>query len=833
MQRLSKSRWIIGLLLHVAFFAVVTKTFAVETEPSPCSLQARVFDADGNEYNDRTPGIEIYVFLWQKIGDGDYVRGTNGNPVVHSPDGSSWKRIGASYLRDPGWTSEWPVKHDVSPGEYRFSFIVHKIFTTWEGPPGTRESGSGANHGRVTDVNGYGAPKRIFGWGLSDVILVEPGESEKVMNLRPDAGPKVRIRTTFFPDPAAVSATISQEEKEVLPQRYREASEITMRIFRDDNFSTDRYLESGSYGIPWYVDFDRMKPGRYFVHFFRGVTPTETGTTAATDVFSFDVTESGPNDFVFTPKKSLAENAPWQVVGTVRDENGRPLPKVSVAIVESRLASGFSFHPACEQFSTATDDEGKYRLAVNPAPSQSGAIFDAKTNQWRWGFRVQQALIGATRGYQDLGNKSISSRRGDLIFLGELATDELKKELVDRKEEKILVSMNEPVTVDFTLPPQEPEIPWRELNTNPERRKRRLEILESRKRSNDSDAKKLFREIVLPNSLNGRFVEAMEVGARISTTLTTEKPTFMLNEPIELSWNIANGNNVDVSVMLDENMGDPTEVWAVSAAGDVIMDKEQLVVMHSGPIYFERLLPKKSFSYKIFLPDKFAISKPGRYTINVVRNLSVQRIEPAKDERSRRWFGESTSWESVSVPVSASVTIDVVPTDPVALGKQINELVRVIQGRDKTKKYDDAEKALQVLCAIDDERAVPCLVGEIREDNYSFAYHSLGALSKFKSDAALKGIKKAFKFSDHNLLLSAAYAMAAGKHPNAVAELLENQNHSNYSVRLIVVQSADKMDHETALEMLRNHFDDDGGEGVVGREARRIYDELTAPKTKQ
>jgi hypothetical protein len=177
----------------------------------------------------------------------------------------------------------------------------------------------------------------------------------------------------------------------------------------------------------------------------------------------------------------------------------------------------------------------------------------------------------------------------------------------------------------------------------------------------------------VPNSLNKNYVEAMEIASKISTTLTADKKEFMLNEPIKLKWNIANGSEFDVSVMLDENMGEEsaTEVWAVSEEGEVLLERERFGWRHSGPIHYKNIAPKSTVPYEIFLPDKFAIPKPGRYTVNVFRNLYVRRIEPPKDERDRRDWTEYERWTEVSVPIVASMTIDVVPNDPDKLGKQI------------------------------------------------------------------------------------------------------------------------------------------------------------------
>lgn len=815
--------------LFFVFFGIMVKTLsAADAEKPTCSLQARVFDAEGHEFLDRAAGVQVFAFLWQKIDAEERVQGTDWQPVVHCPDGSSWRRIGMFFLRDPGWTSEWPVKMDVSPGEYRFSFTVHKIFTKWEGPPGTSETTSGASHDRVTDVDGYASPKRICGWGLGDAITISADDKEKTVDLHPDDGPKVRLRTTFLPPPESTADDL--ETKNGL-QGFRESSSITMRIFREENFSPDLFFESNPFGIPWYVDFDRMKPGRYSVHFYRGATPPETGTTAATDVFSFEVTEDGPNEFVFTPEKSLAENATWQVVGTVRDENGKPMPNVQLS-ASGLMTPGGDVFSVSEDASAWTDAEGKYRLILTPSPSQSGAVFDAETKRWRWEFRLQQATPRASYyRYRSL-DAGTPDRKGDLILLGEFATDDLKKQLAERQEDTIPVEMNRPAIVDFTMPPRGPEIPLQELNANPERRKQRFESLESLKTLAGSDSYKLFRELVLPNSLNRNYVEATEIALTMSATLTAEQPAFLFDEPVELKWNIANGSEYDVSVMLDENMGNSTVVWATSDDGEVLLESERFGWAHSGPVYYERIGPKSSLPYEIFMPEKFAFPKPGRYTINVARSLSVQRIEPPKDDHvSWRWR-RSGHWAAVYTPLFSSVTLEIVATDPVKLGEQIDELIRKIQGRKESKNYGEAEKALKRLCAIDDERVVPCLVEEIRGDNYSYAFQAIGALAKFKCDAAFEGIKKALKLSDSNLLLSAAYALQKSKHPEAIAELLKNQNHSSDSVRLIVVQSAKKMDRETALDMLRKRFDDPGGwEGSVGKEARRIYKELTDEKS--
>jgi len=59
--------------------------------------------------------------------------------------------------------------------------------------------------------------------------------------------------------------------------------------------------------------------------------------------------------------------------------------------------------------------------------------------------------------------------------------------------------------------------------------------------------------------------------------------------------------------------------------------------------------------------------------------------------------------------------------------------------------------------------------------------------------------------------------------------LTNNHNHPNPYVRVVVIQSARKMEREAALSMLKEHFDDhpDGANMPdVGANARQMYKSL-------
>jgi len=639
------------LLAVLLLFAAVAVA-ETDSEKPLCTLLVRAFDADGKQFqfttqfNQARPEFHVVVFLWQKIVDSEFVQVTKRQePIVRSPDGSTWQRVAVAHLGIPGWQPQWGLYKKVEPGEYRLSFTIR--------------------NNSPNDGKGCAEPERIRGWGLSDVIVVAPGEESKTVDIHPDTGPKVRIRTAFFPDPAADTKPDDDNE---------EARNMEIRIFREENFVTDR-LEMGQYGIPRYVDFDQMKPSKYHVLFYQRRVPPESGTTAATDVFSFEVTEDGPNDFVFTPDKSLAKNAVWQILGTVRDEKGTPLPNIDVTLtgpVPPGVVENFE-DVSWNHDHSKTDAEGKYHFVVEPSMSQFGVSFDP-TNRWRWGFRVQQATIQVAYPYPSVA----PDREQDVIIFGELATDELKKQIVDRSKNVVFVEMNKPAVIDFTLPPQGQKIPWEELEKNPERRKKRFDTLQRRKTYTDSDSYKLFREVVLPNSLNREYVEAATIGSKISATLTTDKPVYTTKESVNLTWNIVNGSDYDVLIMTDEAMmGDSATVWVESDTGEFFLEHEQHWRTHDGPVRCERIPPKGSFAYKINPPYDYLTAglaglpglpakglQPGRYTFNVARNLPVRRIEPAKDDK--RWVDwHDPGWMSVSVPICSSVTVDVVlPDEP-------------------------------------------------------------------------------------------------------------------------------------------------------------------------
>ena len=164
----------------------------------------------------------------------------------------------------------------------------------------------------------------------------------------------------------------------------------------------------------------------------------------------------------------------------------------------------------------------------------------------------------------------------------------------------------------------------------------------------------------------------------------------------------------------------------------------------------------------------------------------------------------------------ASGMLTVKPCDEEAFGKLIEHWGEQAM----TESY---ENAIGKLVHIEDKRVIPWL---IKAADGRSSFYAMSALTKFDDDAALATIAKDLESSDDAKSNSASANLARSAHPEAIGILLKNHRHPNFSVRMRAVQAASKMERGAALKMLREHFDDSGGDGVVGSEARRIYKEL-------
>jgi len=152
---------------------------------------------------------------------------------------------------------------------------------------------------------------------------------------------------------------------------------------------------------------------------------------------------------------------------------------------------------------------------------------------------------------------------------------------------------------------------------------------------------------------------------------------------------------------------------------------------------------------------------------------------------------------------------------------------------------DASEEAIRYLAAIEDERVIPFFNEALDSDSYGLKFAALTALAKFRSDDALRGIKKemTIQASDMmangtteevagqlaaNLRHAAAVALSNSPHPQAQSLLLSMWKDRYYGVRIDVLHALGKMDTPESLQMLRKMADD--ANEIVRNEALRYID---------
>jgi len=191
-----------------------------------------------------------------------------------------------------------------------------------------------------------------------------------------------------------------------------------------------------------------------------------------------------------------------------------------------------------------------------------------------------------------------------------------------------------------------------------------------------------------------------------------------------------------------------------------------------------------------------------------------------------------------------------IPLTPDPLPPNVGELIEQLGAKMLERpNHDSSREAADALSLIDDERVIPWYVKLAVTRVYSAKFIALSRLSRFDTDAALEGIQSCMAVrgedfdypssptvhegSARNIRVSAAYALARCRHPQAKPLLLTMQDDPHSSVRLIVLQTFGKQD---VNEPNAREVDDliekllDDPDGMVRRQAKE-YQELRKNKS--
>ena len=413
-----------------------------------------------------------------------------------------------------------------------------------------------------------------------------------------------------------------------------------------------------------------------------------------------------------------------------------------------------------------------------------------------------------------------------MIVVGDYATPEevaeLKKRFAEENYDVVFVEKDRPYRIDLVVSPKPQFDLWQFYRDNREGKDLPEDFIPPSwlDRPNywvgkaESDRRyEIFRKLILPYTMNTAYKEAMELDDKVTVSLRFPKQEIMVGEPMVFDYVVRNDSDVDLSITVGgdyRGSGRPTSftMRAVRQDGDTEKTVYEIpVIMNMGGLMHGENIAANGgeYAFDLCLSCWLELKEPGEYRIDVARHL-----RPSPED----WMSLTPS-TTPFVLRTASGILTVQPFDYDAFGQLIEKWGKQATATDI--KYDEREKAVNKLAHVEDERVIPWLI----------QIESLHALTKFNDDAALAAIAKDIDSSDNNKSHSSAANLSRSVHPEAVNILLKHQDHPNYSVRLTVVQAAQKMEREVALEMLRQRFNDPGWEGNVGKEARRIYTEIT------
>jgi hypothetical protein len=294
-------------------------------------------------------------------------------------------------------------------------------------------------------------------------------------------------------------------------------------------------------------------------------------------------------------------------------------------------------------------------------------------------------------------------------------------------------------------------------------------------------------------------------GWALEVRVVPERRTFMVGEPIYMTFKVRNSSVVDL--LLPEGGDYRNRLGRPNRYRCVVQPRggKPLPLVDSGPAFggisSNRQLPAGgAFARELFLPT---CSRP----------LEVIRFTP----------NARPSWQLKGPRVTARASVTVTPTDAGRMGTLIQELGGLLLAANS----EHARKAGQALATIHDPRAVAHWIKALETRGYGVKLQAIRALGAFKSDAALGGLKHCRADRNTNVRQTCAQALAESPHPKAWPALLSMKADSYQGVRLTVLHALAKRPCAQAARLLRQMAKD--RDRVVRGEAQRYLKRCRKP----
>jgi HEAT repeats len=341
---------------------------------------------------------------------------------------------------------------------------------------------------------------------------------------------------------------------------------------------------------------------------------------------------------------------------------------------------------------------------------------------------------------------------------------------------------------------------------------------------------------VAPGALAAAADKAAPVTFEVSAV--PEKTEFMLGEPGYVLFKVVDKSDRDRRIMVGgdyrNRLGRP-DSFKVEVIGSDFMKVPQpdAGARMGGIMHSEKLPAKGEYTFRLFLPHWATFEKPGKYTMIIRRKLEL--VPDNKVDAFRQ--------QADVVEVATATTITIVPQDKAKLGKIIAELGEQMVDR----KSDKAERAEQMMAAIQDERVIPWYVKLAEMPHSSPRLAACTPLGRFNNDMALAALQRLTKTTGADIRASATtlqlaessadgvrhsaiHAIANSPHPKAIPLLWTCANDRNYAVRLTILHKASELKTAEARAIIEKMTMDENKD--VRDEAQRYQKKLASEDAK-
>jgi len=297
--------------------------------------------------------------------------------------------------------------------------------------------------------------------------------------------------------------------------------------------------------------------------------------------------------------------------------------------------------------------------------------------------------------------------------------------------------------------------------------------------------------------------------APVAISLTPDKKTIMLGEPLYLAFAVTNlsGEEFCLAVGGDyrNRFGRPDSFRVTVKTGDGTELPHLESYNGGGFVGCEPIRPGATYTVRLFVPHWAHIERTGPYRVNVKRNMAFCIYGPL-DPRNPKY----------SMEADVNTEFTVVPAEENKMGALIASLGSVMLDSSDPKAIESA----RVLAAIQDKRVITYFAeavrkfGEVdfvssRNDEYNIKCTAIYALGTYDDDRAIDALEKLMNSRINDTRVDVATAFVESPHKSAIKLLLQMQDDKYWFVRLRVAQGLAKTKTKEALTVLRKLLKDE------------------------